>query len=198
LTTRKAIPRNQKVLRSKRRTLSLHIHPDGTLIVRAPRWAPDKAIERFVRQKSSWVQKTIQKTLEKGKRAQEWRTQFAGTDEFYRGQALAVFKERCAVYAERMGVSHGRIGISNASSRWGSCSARGRLRFNWRLVMAPLEVLDYVVVHELAHLKELNHSRRFWTHVEEVMPAFREAKRWLHEYSLVALAEQEGMWVGCG
>jgi predicted metal-dependent hydrolase len=90
--------------------------------------------------------------------------------------------------AERLGVVYQRIRIGGQRTLWGSCSARGTLSFNWRLVLAPLEVLDYVVVHELCHLRVPGHSRRFWTLVERHRPHWRDQRDWLREYGPELLA----------
>jgi predicted metal-dependent hydrolase len=75
-----------------------------------------------------------------------------------------------------------KVRISSARTRWGSCSQKGNLSFTWRLVMAPPDVIDYVVVHELCHTREMNHSRSFWEQVEAILPDFRQRRRWLKEY----------------
>jgi predicted metal-dependent hydrolase len=90
--------------------------------------------------------------------------------------------------APALGVTPARIQIRDQRSRWGSCSTRGTLSFNWRLVLAPFEVLDYVVVHELCHLREPNHSRRFWKLVETRRPNWRDQRDWLHEHGPELLA----------
>lgn len=90
--------------------------------------------------------------------------------------------------APLLGVEPKRIQIRDQRSRWGSCSTRGTLSFNWRLVLAPFEVLDYVVVHELCHLREPNHSRRFWRLVESRRPGWRVQRDWLHEHGPELLA----------
>ncbi len=87
-----------------------------------------------------------------------------------------------ALHAEKLGVSFSRIGIGDMRSRWGSCSARGTLKFNWRLILAPDAVLDYVAAHEVAHLLEMNHSDRFWAHVETCVPGYAVHRRWLKKY----------------
>ena len=97
----------------------------------------------------------------------------------YREQARARISERAAWFARIMGVSYGRITIRAAKTRWGSCSAKGNLNFHWKLILMPEEVLDYVVVHELAHRKQMNHSPAFWAEVEKVLPDYRERRRWL-------------------
>jgi predicted metal-dependent hydrolase len=90
--------------------------------------------------------------------------------------------------APAIGVEPARVQIRDQRSRWGSCSTRGTLSFNWRLVLAPFDVLDYVVVHELCHLREPNHSRRFWKLVEQRRPDWREQRDWLHEHGPELLA----------
>ena len=87
----------------------------------------------------------------------------------------------CDAYAARVGRSYHRITLRDTRSRWGSCSSAGRLMFSWRLVMAPPEVLDYVAAHEVAHLRHMDHSRRFWALVGEICPGFEAHRRWLRE-----------------
>jgi predicted metal-dependent hydrolase len=94
-------------------------------------------------------------------------------------EALRVFAERAAHFAERLGVRVTRLSLSSAASRWGSANANGAVRLHWRLIEHPLETIDYVVAHELAHLREMNHSARFWKIVESVVPDYREVRRGL-------------------
>ncbi|MBX6353099.1 MAG: M48 family metallopeptidase [Thermoflavifilum sp.] len=98
-----------------------------------------------------------------------------------RTQASALLRNRVADWAKRLQMNYGQVRIKDQRTRWGSCSNRGNLNFNWRLVMAPEFVLDYVVVHELCHLREWNHSPRFWSLVEQAFPAYRTARQWLRE-----------------
>ena len=99
-----------------------------------------------------------------------------------RNRARALVHKLVRDEAPRLGVSVGRIAIRDQRTRWGSCSSRGTLSFNWRLVLAPLEVADYVVVHELCHLREPNNSPRFWRLVAAVRPGYREQRRWLADH----------------
>lgn len=98
---------------------------------------------------------------------------------WYRKQAEQYFQKRCQEIAVDMAVSPASIAVKAYKSRWGSCHHDGRIYFNWRLIMAPVWVIDYVIVHELCHLIHHNHSTYFWQKVEEVMPDYKQAKEWL-------------------
>ena len=98
------------------------------------------------------------------------------------GEAKRVFGERLAIYAEKLGVNYRAYALSSAATRWGSCSSDGKIRLNWRLIHFPLSIIDYVVAHELAHLREMNHSPRFWQTVESIFPEFREARQTLKSH----------------
>lgn len=100
---------------------------------------------------------------------------------FLRAAARTDFASRVAVHAETLKVKPRSIAIKDMRSRWGSCSSEGRLNFSWRLVCAPPFALDYVAAHEVAHLREMNHSNRFWKQVERAMPDWQEARTWLQE-----------------
>jgi len=104
--------------------------------------------------------------------------------EWYRTQARKICTQRASEMSRELDVSFQRIRISSARTRWGSCSSRGTLSFTWRLVMAPLEIIDYVVLHELAHLREPNHSKRFWAIVEQYMPDYKQRRTWLKQHSI--------------
>ncbi len=103
--------------------------------------------------------------------------------EFYAAQAAKAFRERVRFWAVRMGLVDRvkRVSIKDQRSLWGSCSEVGNLNFNWRVILAPPEVLDYLVIHELAHLREMNHSTRFWAHVSEHCAEYKARRRWLRE-----------------
>jgi predicted metal-dependent hydrolase len=105
-------------------------------------------------------------------------------EQWYRKRAKAVLQERVNVLAQRNSLSPAKVRISSARTRWGSCSGSGSLSFTWRLVMAPIEVVDYVVIHELAHLIERNHSSKFWEQVERMMPDYRTHREWLKKNGL--------------
>lgn len=102
---------------------------------------------------------------------------------WYKKQAIRIFYSRVSWYAPIAGVRPDSIKLSNARKRWGSCSARGNIRLNWRLVMAPKEIIDYVIVHELIHIRERNHSKKFWEEVKKILPEFKRQQIWLRENS---------------
>lgn len=104
-----------------------------------------------------------------GKRLENWLKKEAGR----------VLFERAEFHANTLGAQYERVSIGDMKSRWGSCSSSGTLRFSWRLVMAPFEVLDYVAAHEVAHLLEMNHSDKFWAHVARCVPAYKVRRKWL-------------------
>jgi hypothetical protein len=97
-------------------------------------------------------------------------------------EAKRVFGERLDYYAQKLGVAYTGYALSSAATRWGSCSSDGRIRLNWRLIHFPLSIIDYVAAHELAHLREMNHSPRFWQTVESIFPEFREARHTLKHH----------------
>lgn len=100
---------------------------------------------------------------------------------WYKEQAYKKFLERAAIYSKISGITYDKLKITNARKRWGSCSVKGNLNFTWRLIMAPLQVIDYVIVHELVHIKEKNHSKNFWNNVRIILPYYETQKKWLKE-----------------
>jgi len=103
-------------------------------------------------------------------------------EQWYRMQAAKLINERAEKQSARLGLTYNRIVIRGQKTRWGSCSHKGNLSFNWKLIMAPESVIDYVIIHELAHLKEMNHAKRFWELVAEHCPRWREHKKWLKDH----------------
>lgn len=101
--------------------------------------------------------------------------------DWYRKEALIRLEQRVAYFSSILEVEPLSIGVRTYKARWGSCSIEGRLMFNWKIILAPEKILDYLVVHELCHLIEHNHSRAFWNHVEAVLPDYRESKKWLRD-----------------
>ena len=165
-------------IRSHRKTSVIQIKEDGKVIVRTPYSVSRKQTERFVEERADWIQKNQEKLREAS------RQKTVITEEMRKDgvkKALKLIPERVEYFAGLMGVSYGRITIREQKTRWGSCSCKGNLNFNWKLMLMPPEILDYVVVHELAHRKEMNHSRDFWKIVEQVLPDYQERRKRLRE-----------------
>ena len=167
---------NYRIIRSNRKTLSLQITDEG-LLVRAPLRMPEGQIRAFVEQKRSWIEKHLQKRV--AQPAEPAFTQVQLQELAYR--ASVVIPERVAHFAGCLGVTYGRVSIRSQHTRWGSCSRKGNLNFNCLLMLMPPEILDYVVIHELCHRLEMNHSAAFWSRVESLCPDYRACRRWLKE-----------------
>ena len=167
-----------ELIRSRRKSLAIQVKPDGGVIVRAPLRLAKYRIERFITEHEDWIR--MQK-----KKVEKYREQIHIITEEERQngilRAKKIFPERTAYFAKRMGVTYKRITIREQKTRWGSCSSAGNLNFNWLLILAPPEVLDYVVVHELCHRREMNHSQAFWKEVEKILPDYRERQKWLKD-----------------
>jgi predicted metal-dependent hydrolase len=169
---------NYRLIRSRRRSLGLEVR-DGEVIVRAPYLASKRKIERFVAEHEGWIEKNLVLAREREEKLKGVKPLTdAELKELVR-QAKQVIPQRVAYYAPQVGVTYGRITIRRQRSRWGSCSVKGNLNFNCLLMLAPPEVLDSVVVHELCHLKEMNHSKRFYAEVLRVFPEYYRWHSWL-------------------
>ena len=139
------------VIRSNRKTMAIQVNSDLTVTVRAPMRASSKEIEPL-----SYAE--IQELADK---------------------ALEYIPGRVAYFSKQVGVNYGGITIRNQKTRWGSCSSKGNLNFNCLLMLTPPEVIDYVVVHELCHRKEMNHSKAFWDEVAKILPDYKKQVQWL-------------------
>lgn len=166
-----------QLIRSNRKTLAIQITPAGEVLVRCPRGFPAKEAEMFVESKREWIEAHLAKIAERpavpALSTEEVRT--------LARRAAEDIPERVARFAPLVGVEYGHITIRSQRTRWGSCSAKGNLNFNCLLSLCPEEVRDYVVIHELCHRKELNHSPRFWAEVEKVCPDYTRHRKWLKE-----------------
>ena len=209
-----------RILRSRRRTVSLEITTEGELVVRAPLRAPETWILALIEEKRDWIERKI---ADMQNRPSPKKRHFATGDEFlflgkmytlvvlaesdaavtlgdhlyigerrlpecrdlliawYVEKAKEILPARVAGIAAILDYVPKKIRISDARRRWASCSSTGTLSFSWRLVLAPPEVIDYVVVHELVHLRQPDHSERFWKKVQDAMPEYAEHRRWLRE-----------------
>ncbi len=211
-----------KLIRSKRKTISLEIRKDGSLYVRAPHIAPYREIIKIINNKADWIIAKKKESLLAASQKREKQfidgeeflfvgrkyklqlidnlggLQFDGTTfkldpEFisygvevfaawYKQNAMAVFMPRAEYFSELSGLVFKNIRITGARKRWGSCSSAGNINFSWHLALAPVHIIDYVIAHEIAHLKHHNHSQRFWALVETMVPDYKIHRKWLREH----------------
>lgn len=164
-----------EVIYSDRRTLSLSVK-DARLIVRAPRRVSEEKIKKAISEHLDWIEKHIAKQQLK---MQNHPMPTAAEEAELRKQAKKILPAKTAYFANFMGLKYGRITITGAKTRFGSCSSKGNISFSYRLMTYPEEAVDYVVVHELAHLVEMNHSPRFYKIVEKILPDYKERKKLL-------------------
>ncbi len=209
----------KKVIRSKRKTISLQVSDDATLIVKAPFGASEKIINRVILKHSNWIEKKKKEMqlrdikfskkeyvngegflylgnyyrlglVENQEAPLNFENGFflskdslVGAKEifidWYKERAYEKISERVKWYAQKRGFKYNKINITNAQKRWGSCSHLGNLNFSWRLIMAPLPVVDYVIVHELVHLDEKNHSKAFWNKAKMLITDYKKHQEWL-------------------
>jgi predicted metal-dependent hydrolase len=178
-----------RIVRSARRTICIVIDKDANIELRIPQKTTEREITDVLKLKTNWI---IKKHREITKQLLSARDK-QNTDRFtdrqrtllekrYRKSAADYFTLRVQHYESIMGVQHKKIVIRDQKTRWGSCSTTGTLSFNWRLMLAPSEVIDYVVVHELCHFRHMDHSKDFWACVESVMPDYRTHKQWLRDH----------------
>jgi predicted metal-dependent hydrolase len=170
-----------ELIRSARKTLALYVRRDGRVEVRAPLRTSRAYIDSFVLKKQDWIESTRRK-LSARQGAKRTIRMTAKEEVGYKKQAEEYLILKCRYFAAVMGLRHGAVKVNGAKTRWGSCNRRGDINFTYRLLFAPEEVIDYVVVHELAHLKEMNHSAGFWSVVERTLPDYRARRKRLREF----------------
>jgi hypothetical protein len=169
------------IIKSRRKTMSLKVGLDGEIIVKAPLRTPKYKINEFVENNRDWIRERISEIETRKSKVKELGAFTREDIEALADKALGIIPQKVEHFAGIIGVTYGKITIRNQKTRWGSCSAKGNLNFNCLLVLMPEEIIDYVVVHELCHRKELNHSVRFWKEVGAVLPDYEERKKWLNE-----------------
>lgn len=164
-----------EVKQTNRKTIVIEIKPDGKVIVRAPIRMSKRRIEKFIEEHMNWIEEHQKKMLKKRENQQVKQLTKDELCELFE-QSEQFIPKRVEYFAKIVGVTYGRITIRNQRTRWGSCSSKGNLNFNCQLMRMSTELIDYVVVHELCHRKELNHSPKFWAEVEKVLPDYRERR----------------------
>ncbi len=169
------------IRRTRTRRITLSVTAKGIVRVTAPVLVPRAMIERFVQAKKTWIDDAREKMKMHRK------SSFDGRGYSYhanKARAKKVISERVKYFAEQYGFEYARISIKNTSSRWGSCSTQGNLNFTYKLLFLPDHLRDYIVVHELCHLRQHNHSKKFWAAVASILPEYQEHVRELKKYRL--------------
>lgn len=195
-----------QLIRSKRKTLLLQIKTDGSLVVRAPMRYDISRINNFITQKTNWIitkQSAMrkrfllqQKILKDQAKSREEGILLLGKKQkinfqnlqnknelilWYKREALKYIEPQLDIFAKNINAKYHKIKITSARKRWGSCSTQGNINFSWRLIMAPKEIVDYVIAHEVAHLLHKNHSSKFWNCVEKMIPDYKNHNLWLRK-----------------
>ena len=160
-----------EIIYSKRKTLALQVKADLTVVVKAPRGLSRKYIDDFVNQKADWICQRLQKYKSLPFNPYMFTKQEIAD---LKRNTLEIVVPRVQHYASIMGLTPNKISASSAKARFASCNSRGNLSFSFRLCLYPIEAIDYIVVHELSHMVEMNHSKRFWAVVEKYMPDYKE------------------------
>ena len=171
------------VIKSRRKTIAIQVNSDLSVTVRAPYGVTEKYIEEFLNKNEAWISKQMNEIKVKKKSVESGNVENVTLDKIkaLADQALKIIPARVEYFARIIGVTYGNITIRNQKTRWGSCSSKGNLNFNCLLMLAPPEIIDYVVVHELCHRKEMNHSPAFYAVVASVMPEYKACEKWLRD-----------------
>jgi len=164
-----------KVIYSDRRTVGLTIS-NGILTIRAPRGVSLENIEKIVKGHASWIEKNLKKSIEKLEKS---KALTESQIKALKKEARIYFKEKIKYYSELMGLQYTQMKITSAKKRFGSCNSKGVICFSYRLMLYPEAARDYVVVHELAHIVQMNHSKAFYDVIKTVMPNYKENQRLL-------------------
>jgi len=172
---------NYVIKKSRRRSISLEISRDLSILVKAPYFSTEDEVRKFIEEKRSWILKHIEQT----QRQNELADSIGPFDEkrirSIKRQAKKIIPERVKFYAEKAGISYGRIFIRLQKTCWGSCSAEGNLNFNCLLVLMPQEVMDSIIVHELCHRHHMDHSKKFYEEVYALFPDYKKWNKWIKE-----------------
>ena len=169
-----------RVERSRRKTVTLKICPDGTVLVLAPLMYPIQDIEILLERHRLWIERHRDMVARRTAREKAVAGTAEQIEELYR-QARETIPPRVAYFAQCMGVEPSGVRITSAAKRFGSCSGKNSLCFSYRVMMYPPEVIDYVIVHELAHIRYHDHSRSFYAFIESILPNYRQYEAALKE-----------------
>lgn len=174
---------------SERKSIGIQIKEDASIQVRAPYYLKPRQVEAFIEEKAGWIYANYKKQLARRSLNETsipltpiQKRQTAILEKRFKKAAKEYFPKRCEELQKLTGGYYTSITVRNQKTRWGSCSQTGTLSFNYRLMMAPPVVIDYVIIHELCHLTHLNHSKAFWDKLASILPDYASQKQWLKEH----------------
>lgn len=166
------------IYRQYRKTLAMSFSEEGILEIKMPYFYQLQNVLEFIKKKENWIVKQYNRIQNQ----QEHKIVICKNEyNEYLKKAHEILNRKVAYYSRIIGVSYNRVTIRNQKTRWGSCSSKGNINLNWKLVLMPEEIQDYVVIHELCHLIEMNHSRQFWNCVERYCKNYELCRKWLRE-----------------
>ena len=171
-----------RIIRSNRNSISLEIGIEGSAVLRIPKRLSNREVIKFLKKHESWIIKRKKEMKNDLKKLNLVNFEVSKIDE-YKRDAIKLFSSRLEFYSKFSGIRYKKFRLSNAKKRWGSCSSKQTISINWRLFFAPRDVQEYVIVHELLHLKQMNHSKIYWKEVEKIIPDYKKHKTWLKENS---------------
>lgn len=178
------VPINCNIIYSNRKSISIQINKDKSLTIRCPYFLSESECIQFIQQKNNWIVSHLKNMPELiiPSFSEEQLKQIHFFEKKFRNAAKEYIPKRVAYFHQFTGGNYTSITIRDQKSRWGSCSSRGTLSFNYRLMLASPEILDYVIVHELCHLTHMNHSKSFWEMVESILPDYKIYKSFLKDH----------------
>lgn len=172
---------NQVVIKkSNRKTLSIQITNQGKVMIRAPRYVSGRDIEKFLKKHDSWIQKGLKQYRVKSTQLQKHNYSKQEINDFKK-EARDKLEQKLKYFSQLMNVPYEKFRLSGAKKRWGSCSGKKTISISWRLIFAPENIMNYVIIHELSHIKYMNHSKNFWEFVEKYDPMYKNHRKWLNE-----------------
>ena len=167
------------IIKSFRKSYSITVERDGTVTIRAPFFMSERRIREIFEERKEWIEKAQKRIANRTERLNSLTPITSDEIDSLKAGAKPIIEEKVRLFADKIGVEYGKITIRCQKTRYGSCSAKGNLNFNCLIMLMPEKIIDYVIVHELCHIKEMNHSRRFWNEVESILPDYKERRKWL-------------------
>ena len=169
------------IIKSFRKSCSITVERDGTVTIRAPFFMSERKIREIIEERKEWIEKAQKRIANRTERLNSLTPITSSEINSLKAAAKPVIEEKVRFFADKIGVEYGKITIRSQRTRYGSCTAKGNLNFNCLIMLMPEEIIDYVIVHELCHIKQMNHSRRFWNEVESILPDYKERRKWLKQ-----------------